>query len=194
MKHILIAAMLLILPMMAGASPNISDPPALRSAMGYVTHVEVAVFNGPVADVKAALQTAEHGVLAHTQPTSRIPAIADLTPISGAFPANGAIRRVTLADGNSVVERVLENSETIFAYQIWDFTAPSARALSHIRGEFRYVAIGENQTEVTWTYAIAPRAFFARPFIRSFLKDDFAPFMQSGLRGAAQSYNAEAGS
>ncbi|MEO0666007.1 MAG: hypothetical protein AAFY97_09800, partial [Pseudomonadota bacterium] len=85
----------------------------------------------------------------------------------------------------------LENSETRFAYQVWDFTSSSARALDHIRGEFLYEAVGANETRVTWTYAIAPRAFFVRPFVRSYLENDFAPFMESGLQGAAEAFNAE---
>ena len=191
MRKIFLAIVIFVLPVMSGASQDISTPPALRGAKGYVTNVEVAIFHGPVGDVKAALQTADRGVLAYTQPTPRIPAISELLPVEGLFPNQGAVRRVILEDGNSVVERVLENSDTVFSYQIWGFTASNARALNHIKGEFRYVEIDQDTTEVTWTYAIAPRAFLVRPFIRNFLKNDFAPFMESGLQGAANSYNAE---
>lgn len=168
-----------------------SDPPELRGERGYLTNVEVATFNGPVDSVIATLQTPETGVLAHVVRTERIPAIEGLEPIEGTFPEDGAVRRLIFADGSEVVERVLENSETRFAYQVWDFTSSSARALDHIRGEFLYEAVSATETRVTWTYAIAPRAFFVRPFVRSYLENDFAPFMESGLQGAAEAFNAE---
>ncbi|MEM8592154.1 MAG: SRPBCC family protein, partial [Pseudomonadota bacterium] len=81
------------------------------------------------------------------------------------------------------------NNDERFLYQVWGFTASNARALSHIRGEFRYEPVENGQTRVTWTYSIAPRFFLVRPFVRSFLKNDFAPFMESGLQGAAKAYN-----
>ena len=68
--------------------------------------------------------------------------------------------------------------------------AAAARPLDHIRGEFRYVDLGDGRTEVIWSYSIAPRVFYARPFIRSYLENDFGPFMQSGLQGAATAFNA----
>ena len=70
---------------------------------------------------------------------------------------------------NSVVERVLRNDEEAFVYQIWNFTSSNAWALDHIRGQFRYVPLGPNETRVTWTYSVAPAVFIARPFVNRFL-------------------------
>lgn len=190
----LLTTLLLIFGTVANALPDGTNPPALRGDRGYLTNVETAIFAGPVADVIATLQDADTGVLAFVERTDRIAEIEGMTPIKDAFPNEGAIRRLSLSDGSHVVERVLENSTSRFAYQVWGFTSPQARALSHIRGEFRYEAWGEDQTQVTWTYAVAPRLFLVRPFLRSFLKNDFAPFMESGLQGAAAAYNARTGS
>lgn len=170
--------------------PRGEGPPALRAAESYLTNVERAVFDGPPEAVRAALQRPETGVLAFTEATDRIPAVTGTTPVDGSFPDAGAIRIVNLATGDTATERVLENSPQRFAYQVWGFTAPNARPLDHIRGEFAYLDRGDGTTEVVWTYAVAPRAFYARPFIRSFLENDFAPFMQSGLSGAAAAFNA----
>jgi len=192
MRGFLIVLCLILSPAYVAALPEPSDPPPLRGEKGYVINIETAVFNGPVADVKRTMQTPAGGVLAFVEPTSRIPEIASLTPILGSFPDQGAVRQVTLSDGNTVVERVLANTDTEFSYQIWDFTSANARALSHIRGSFEYQEIAPNQTQVTWTYAVAPRVFLVRPFVRGFLNNDFAPFMESGLQGAARAYNAAA--
>lgn len=170
--------------------PRGEGPPPLRNADQYLTHVERAVFNGLKADVRDALQSPDTGVLAFTASTDRIPEITGFTPIEGAFPETEAVRMVDLATGDTATERVLYNTDDSFAYQVWGFTAGNARPLSHIRGEFEYVDRGDGTTEVIWTYAIAPRVFWARSFIQGFLDNDFAPFMESGLQGAANAFNA----
>lgn len=174
----------------ADVPEDYTNPPPLRSEKGYVTNVEVAIFQGPVEDVERVMRTPEGGVLAFAQATDRIPPIADITPISDAFPNEGALRRVTLEDGTFVDERVLEFGPGVFAYQIWNFSASNAWALDHIKGEFAFEDTGDGTTKVTWTYSIAPQVFFARPFIRGFLRNDFGPFMETGLQGAAEAYNS----
>ncbi|MEL6689891.1 MAG: hypothetical protein AAFP28_06185 [Pseudomonadota bacterium] len=174
----------------APAAADYADPPALRGDSGYLINVETAVFEGPVDQVSAALQSPETGVLAHVTNTDRIPVITGMEPLVGAFPDAEAVRRLAFSDGSEVVERVIENSSDRFANQVWGFTSANGRALSHIRGEFKYEALGPTETLVTWEYAIAPRLFLVRPFVRSFLTNDFAPFMESGLQGAAAAFNA----
>ncbi|WP_224813886.1 SRPBCC family protein [Hasllibacter sp. MH4015] len=182
---ILIAA--LALPVLL---PRGDGPPPLRDASSYLTTTQTEIFNGPPAAVIEALQSPETGVLAFVTPTDRIPAIAALVPLEGAFPNEGAVRRVELATGDQVTERVLTNNARAFAYQIWGFTAANARPIDHIRGQFTYSDLGDGRTEVRWDYAVAPRVFWARPFVQAFLDNDFAPFMAAGLTGAAAAFNA----
>lgn len=189
MRH-LFASLLLALSAASASANDWPDPPALRSEGGYLTHVETALFEGPPDAVRAALQQPETGVLAFVARTERIAEITELTPITDHFPNEGAVRSLSFSDGSAAIERVLTSTPERFSYQVWGFTSSSARALSHIRGEFRYEPAGDGQTQVTWTYSIAPRAFLVRPFVRSFLKNDFAPFMASGLSGAAAAFNA----
>lgn len=172
--------------------PEADTPPALRADKGYVMNVETAIFDGTPAEVRAALQSEEGSVLAFVAPTDAIPGIAELTPLVDMFPTEGAVRRVRLTNDEYVVERVIRNDAEGFEYQIWNFTSSEARFIDHIHGRFAYEAIDGGKTEVTWTYAIAPRVFFARPFIRSFIENDFEPFMESGLTGAMQHFNARA--
>ncbi|MEX3016463.1 SRPBCC family protein [Gymnodinialimonas hymeniacidonis] len=170
--------------------PRAEGPPPLREADRYLSNVERAVFNGPVEDVIAHLNSDEGSVLAFVQQTDRIAGIGDEIPIEGTFPDVGALRILELTDGSRVTERVVENTEARFAYQIWGFTAPAARPIDHIHGYFSYEARDEETTEVVWTYAVAPRVFWARPFIQGFLDNDFGPFMHSGLSGSAEAFNA----
>lgn len=48
------------------------------------------------------------------------------------------------------------NTDTRFAYQIWNITAPAGRAIDHIMGEFHYDQSGD-EVHVTWNYNIKPR-------------------------------------
>ena len=169
--------------------PRGDGHPPFRDAEAYLTNVERAIFSGSQAEVRAALQTEETGVLAFTEATDRIPKITGTTPVEGAFPNPDAIRMVNLATGDTATERVLVYTEDRFAYQVWGFTAANSRPIDHIRGEFEYIDQGDGTTEVIWTYAIAPRVFWARPFIQDFLDNDIAPFMESGLQGAANAFN-----
>lgn len=169
--------------------PRGDGPPDLRSADSYLVNEEIALFEGSLEEVAAALRSEAGGVLAFTEATDRIPAITGTRPVSGTFPDVGAVRIVDLASGDSATERVLEHSDTRFAYQVWALTALSAIGIDHIHGSFDYTALEDGSTEVVWRYAVAPRAFYLRPFIRGFLENDFAPFMQSGLHGAAAAFN-----
>ncbi len=166
------------------------DPPPPREDGAYIVNEEAAIFDGPPAEVRQVLRTEEGGVLAFVEPTPRIPGIAGLTPLVGAFPDEGAVRRVELADGNSATERVLVNDEARFAYQVWGLTSTSRVAVDHVRAEFRYEPTADGRTEVTWTYAVAPRPAVLRPFVRDFVEGDIRPFMESGLEGAAAAFNS----
>lgn len=174
-------------------APRHAPPPPLRAPGDYLANEETAIFNGPPAAVARAVQSPAHGVLAHVRATERIPQVIGTSPISGRFPAAGAIRQVNLEGGYTATERMIENGAQGFRYQVWDLTAPAARQIDHILGEFRYRALPDGRTEVTWRYAVAPRRWLARPFIARFLARDFAPFMRSGLDGAAAHFNAARG-
>ena len=179
-----------LMPAVLRARNEFPSAPALREADGYLSTSHTASFGGPPGAVRDALQSEGGGVLAFADPTPAIPRVVRAEPLQGRFPQVGAIRRLTFADGNSVVERSLRNDDTAFIYQVWAFTASNGWAVDHIRGQFAYVPVADTRTEVTWTYAIAPSKAIARPFIRRFLARDFRPFLVSGLDGAAAAFNA----
>lgn len=174
----------------AADTPGYSAPPPLREAHDYLQHAERVIFDGPPSQVRDAVQSPEHGVLAHVAATDRIPQVLGTTPIKGRFPEPGSVRQVNMAGPVAATERMIENGAFGFRYQVWDLTAPSARQIDHILGEIQYRQPEDGRTEVTWSYSVAPTSFVARPFIRRFLKRDFAPFMRGGLEGAAAHFNA----
>jgi len=164
---------------------DVPPAPPLAQASRYLTNTEIATFTGTIRDFRAFMDA--NPITDFVVPTEAIPAIQGITYLSGDWPEPGALRRVDLAGGHSVHEKVLVNTDTNFAYQIWNITAPAGRAINHIKGEFTYAQSGDEVT-VTWDYNIKPSVFVVRPAIRGFLDDDFAPFMEAGLTGVVAAY------
>ncbi|QUJ75306.1 SRPBCC family protein [Sulfitobacter albidus] len=164
------------------ASPSQADvpPPPLAADKLYQTNTERAVFPGSVAQVRAFFDA--NPITDFVTPTDAIPALIGIEVLSGDWPQVGAVRRVDLDGGDRVLERVLINEPDQFTYQIWNITAPAGRFVDHIKGEFRYVPQGDS-VEVIWDYNVKPAVFVARPFIASYLRRDFGPFMQAGMDG-----------
>ncbi len=164
---------------------DIAAPPALANTSTYLTNTETASFPGTLEDFRAFVM--QNPITDFVVATDAIPEIENITYLSGNWPDVGAVRRVDLAGGHHVHERVLANTPTRFAYQIWDITAPSGRVVDHIMGEFQY-SEADGQVNVVWNYNIKPSIFLARPAIRRYLANDFAPFMQAGLTGLVEAY------
>ncbi|MFL4470503.1 hypothetical protein ACERZ8_11665 [Tateyamaria armeniaca] len=169
----------------AETTPGIPSPPALVDQARYMTNSETATFPGTVAAFRAFMDA--NPITDFVVATDAIPAIENIVYLSGTWPEVGAVRRVDLAGGHSAHERVIANTPDRFAYQIWNITAPSGRVIDHIMGEFQYGQSG-GDTTVIWNYNIKPNLFLARPAIRRFLLNDFAPFMQAGLTGVVAAY------
>lgn len=187
----LTASSALLLPKFIQSAYAETGAPPLKEQKDYLSVTHTVTFNGRRSDVRRALFTPEGGVLNFVEPTPSIPGIHGFQPILGAFPEQGAVRKVILTDGNAVTERVVRNNQDVFEYQIWDLTAKNGWAVDHIRGRFDYKAVSNEKTVVTWEYAIAPSSFVAKPFIKRFLKRDFQPFLTSGLEGAARNFNTK---
>ena len=167
------------------SAPEVSAPPPLATDSTYMTNTVTTSVIGRVPEVRAFFDA--NPVTDFVAATDAIPAITGITYLSGDWPDVGALRRVELAGGHFVHERVLVNNPDRFAYQIWDITAPAGRFISHIMGEFQYIQNGET-VEIVWDYNIKPSVFVARPFIQRFLINDFAPFMQAGMSGVVNAY------
>ncbi len=166
-------------------NPEIPLPPQLAADGSYLTNTVTTTLSGTVAEVRAHFDN--NPVTDFTVPTEAIPAIEDIIYLAGDWPEPGALRRVDLANGYSVHEQVIANTEAQFVYQIWNITAPGGRAIDHIKGEFNFDQQGD-AVKITWDYNIKPRAFFARPAINTFLEEDFAPFMKAGMTGTVNAY------
>lgn len=168
---------------------DIPPQPDLANEARYLSNVISVTLDGDMEDVRAFMDA--NPLTDFLQPSGSIPRIVDVVVLDGTWGQPGALRRVDLEGGFLVHERVLTNDDDEFTYQIWDITTPAGRFINHIYGEIRFSEEPQG-TKVTWSYNIKPRFFFARPSIRNYLDDDFAPFMENGLSGFAAAFNARA--
>jgi len=177
------------LPERTFAELGIPAPPPLSTDKLYQTNTEIGVAqNTDIAGLRRFME--RNPITDFFVETDAIPRLDQIVYLSGHWPEVGAIRRVDLADGKTVHERVITNDADQFTYQIWNFTSPEGRFIDHIKGEFVWTQTGGDVT-VEWDYNIKPAAFFARPSINGFLKNDFGPVMESGLTGVIGAFNSK---
>lgn len=169
----------------AATGDTTSTPPPLAREDSYLTNVKTVTFPGTIASFRRFFDA--NPVTDFVVATDAIPEITGITYLTGTWPEPGATREVQLAGGNTVQERVLTNTPTLFEYQIWDITAPAGRVVDHIKGAFVFRQDAGVVT-VEWTYNIKPRVFLARKAIKNYLTNDFAPFMDAGLTGVVDAY------
>ena len=148
----------------------------------------MAVFDAPLEEAWSFWR--DNPITDFVEPTDRIPAISGFEVLKGSWGEPGSIRRVNFDNGGTALERVLSSTDTEFSYQIWNIDTSSGRFINHIYGEFEATPV-EQSTQIAWRYNIRPAVFFARPFIRSFLNNDFAPFMEGGMQGLVKAFAAE---
>jgi hypothetical protein len=91
--------------------------------------------------------------------TGALPGVIGTTQLTrGVWGDPGARRIVHLSDGASATEQILEMIPgEWFRYQVWDYTTPAARPIAFAIGEFRYVPVDAQRTEIVWTYAFRLR-------------------------------------
>jgi len=185
MRIHLIAAALALVASVAMAETTIPAPPDLAANGKYQSNVVSAVLPAPIDEAWEFWRNTP--ITDFVEPTDRIPAIAGFENLKGDWGEPGSIRRVNFEDGGSALERVLTNTDREFTYQIWNIQTGSGRFIEHIYGKFVAQPV-DSGTQITWSYNVKPRVFIARPFISSFLRNDFAPFMESGMQGMASAH------
>ncbi|WP_299692840.1 SRPBCC family protein [uncultured Tateyamaria sp.] len=167
---------------------NLPQPPELATQSTYLTNEEVLFLPTDTGTAWAFFRAKP--ITDYLEPTDRIPAIESVEVLKEPWGEPGSVRRVSLDGGGAVLERVLTSTDTEFTYRIWDVQTGSGRFINHIYGEFHVRPVNDG-AEIVWRYNIAPNAFFARPFIRRFLNNDFEPFMEGGLAGLDAAFQAQ---
>jgi len=172
---------------LALATEAIQPPPELGSERQYVSNTETIVLNTSVENTLAFWR--DNPITDFVEPTDRIPAIQEFITLKGTWGEPGSVRRVTFEGGGTVLERVLTNNDREFTYQIWNIETPSGGLVDHIYGKFEFKPVSGG-TEIVWDYNVKPASIFTRPFVFIFIRNDFAPFMQSGMQGLLNAFNS----
>ena len=161
--------------------PAYSEPPPLADD-GYVTVVTSAEIPMSVSDLRAFL--IDRPFITFLEATESISPHVSEQPLSGEWLTPGAVRRLQLADGHYVIERVLENEPELFSYQAWVFTNAAARGVNHIFGEQRFIALSPEQTRFEWTYNVKPKSAVTAFFVRRQVPE-LTQFMDVGTQAMA---------
>ena len=161
--------------------PTYSEPPPLAES-GYVSIVTSADIPMSVSDLRAFLL--DRPFIGFLEATENISPPVSGETLRGEWLTPGAVRRLQLADGHYVIERVLENQPELFSYQAWVFTNSAARGVNHIFGEQRFIALGPNKTRFEWTYNVKPRSGITAFFVRRQVPE-LTDFMDTGTQAMA---------
>jgi hypothetical protein len=134
-----------------------TPPPTLDPRDRLASRTDRIVIDRPPDAVHRRMEGAR---LEDTLPrTGRLPGVVGthaLTP--GPFGEPGSRRLVCLSDGARALEQVLVRAPgREFRYVVWGYTTPAARPIAYGVGHFRYDAVDDGRTAVTWTYAFKLR-------------------------------------
>ena len=193
MRKLLIAAIVIVVPISAAglsavlgtSAPEPERPPALAAHDDYAVHTTSRTVNGSQQNVKDWLEGVR--LVTFMEATPGIPGVVSTTPISGTWGENGATRYANLDNGHTAIDRIIENRDPdLFHYQVFGFTAPSRFVVNHIVGRLEYTPVSEDQTRITWSYAIYPTSWAARPIAANFLKSRIVPFMENTMDNMAE--------
>ena len=165
--------------------PKATPPPDVATS-GFLTAYAEQTIAMSVPEVRAFL--ADQPLISFLEPTENISNPVDGETLEGDWPEPGASRWLRLADGHYVVERILENEEDFFKYQVFVFTNAAGRGVDQIVGEQRFVAV-EDGTRFEWTYNVLPANFVARQFVRNNM-DEIGVYISGGLERFAVAANA----
>lgn len=137
---------------------ELAAPPIIDPAAPMIARTDRIVIGLPPAALAERMLSAKlEDQIPETPGLPGVVGVTQLTP--GEWGEPGARRMVHLSDGASATEQILENIPgERFRYQVWDYTTAAARPIAYAIGEFRYLPLAGDRTEVVWTYAFRLRS------------------------------------
>lgn len=172
--------------------PSYMQSPPAMVEKGHASYVAARVFPVPASTTRSWI--AEGRMLTLLESTDNVSKPTGYEVIQGTWPKVGSVRRMKQIDGHYLAERVLKNTDTLFAYQIYGFTGPASNSIRYGRGKFEVTPVNEKSSKLTWTYQLKPRNPVLGIFVDRFVKNDFGPFMEGGMDAMAEMAEKEAAS
>ena len=168
--------------------PEWSPPPDVATK-GFLTAYAEEAINLSVPQLRKFMN--ERPLITFLEPTKNISNPVETEIIRGTWPKPEATRRLKLADGHYVIERVVENRADFFKYQLFIFTNATGRGVEQVVGEQRFVAT-ETGSRFEWTYNVLPRNFLTRQVVRRNMTEIEA-YIAGGLSRFAAAANSSGG-
>ncbi len=175
-------------PEVPTSPPQLTTPPAVATSGFLTAYVEDTI---PMDRATLRRFMEEQPIVDFLEPTESISNPVEFEVLEGTWPEPGATRRVRLADGHYVIERVLENDPGYFSYQIFVFTNATGRGVDQIVGEQRFVPV-DGGTRFEWTYKVRPKNVLARQVVRANMAE-IESYISGGLQGFAAAARTAAG-
>ena len=168
--------------------PEWTPPPEVATD-GFLTAYAEEEINLSVPQLRKFME--EQPLITFLEPTENISNPVGTEIIRGTWPEPEAARRLKLADGHYVIERILENREDFFKYQVFIFTNAAGRGVEQIVGEQRFFAT-ETGSRFEWTYNVLPRNFVTRQVVRRSMPE-IEDYIVGGLSRFAAAANSSGG-
>lgn len=164
--------------------PLYVDPAPKMSERGHAIYIAERTFPVPAKITRGWIE--EGRMLTLLESTNSVAKPAGYEVIRGKWPEVGSVRRMKQIDGHYLAETVLQNTDSLFAYQIYGFTGPAGRSVIYGRGKFEVISLSDNSSTLRWTYQLKPRNPLFGIFVRRFVENDFGPFMEGGMNAMAE--------
>lgn len=193
--HKIIAAMsLTVLLAACSASAPPTSPPEWRApppvtTTGFLTAYAEEEVSLTVPELRKFME--EQPLITFLEPTKNISNPVETEIIRGTWPEPNATRRLKLADGHYIIERVVENRADFFKYQLFIFTNATSRGVEQVVGEQRFIAT-EDGAKFEWTYNVLPKNFVTRQIVRRSMPE-IESYITGGLSRFAAAVNASNG-
>ncbi|MEM8795908.1 MAG: SRPBCC family protein [Pseudomonadota bacterium] len=170
------------------AAPQLTTPPDVATT-GFLTAQVEETIPLSVPEVRAFLK--RRPLIDFLKPTENISNPVETKVLAGTWPQAGATRWVRLADGHYVVERVIENRQDFFKYQLYVFTSATGRGVEQIVGEQRFLPV-DGGTRFVWTYNVLPSNFITRQVVRGNM-NEIEAYISGGLERFSAAASATGG-
>ncbi|MEM8849634.1 MAG: hypothetical protein AAGE03_06315 [Pseudomonadota bacterium] len=171
------------------ATPPAAPTPPDVATSGFIQAQATSVVPLSVPETRAFWDA--NPVIDFLEPTPNISNPVETEILSGTWPTPGTVRRVKLADGHYVIERVIENRPDLFRYQLFFFTNSTGRGVEQIVGEQRFLAQPDGTTRIEWDYNVKPTNAVTGFFVRQRI-GEIDGYITGGLDGITAAIRAAA--
>ncbi|MEM9494654.1 MAG: SRPBCC family protein [Pseudomonadota bacterium] len=112
-----------------------------------------------------------------------IPGVAACNGHAEPWSAIGETRELTLTDKSSVLEELIAFTRaSTFAYRVQGFVGLFGLLAREAKGEWHFTSLGENKSQIDWTYSFSPTGPIAEPLLWFVVKLFWPRYQRAALK------------